>query len=321
MSGATLARFVLGRLLLGALLLFGVSAVVFFGVAALPGDAATQAAGLASPERVQQLQSEFGLTEPAWQRYLSWWHGVVDGSFGTSLPTGQPVSELLGEPLTASLVLGAAAGLIVLTLGTGAGIWAGVRPGSRPDRVVSTAALLALCSPEFVLATLVIVIFAKQLNWFPSVSLVPVGGTVLTDPSILVLPAVSLGIYAAGAMARLVRAAVRVAYEQPHVEAAVLAGIHPRLIVWRHVLPSAWGPIAQVSAQFLPYVLGGAVVVERVFGYPGVGSLLVDRVAARDEATVLTIVMLLSTLTVLGYVAADVCSHYFDRRAVGRAQV
>ncbi|OPX13639.1 ABC transporter permease [Gordonia sp. N1V] len=299
------------------LVVLGVNIVVFFGVAALPGDAATQAAGSASYTRVDDLRIEFGLDKPVWERYLQWWRGVFDGTLGTSLPGQQPVAQLIGEPLVRSLILAGIAALIAVVVGLGAGISAGFRPGSVTDRIISGAALVLISSPEFVVATVAILVFAYQLDWLPAVSLVPVGGNVLSAPQILVLPALCLGLYAAGSMARLVRAAVRVAADSPHVDAAVLAGLPTAAVLGRHVLPSAWGPIAQVGAQVVPYLIGGAVVIERVFGYPGIGSLLVDRIAARDEATVLTVVTLLAAVSVTAYVAADAVVAHYDRRSVG----
>lgn len=298
-------------------MLLGVSAAVFFGVAALPGDAATQAAGAQAPQRVAELRSQFGLDTPVWERYFYWWNAVAHGTFGTSLPSGEPVRDLLSEPVQASVALGVHAVAIMLVVGVGLGIWAGVSPDTMRDRGISFGALVAISSPEFVVATLAIVVFADQLGWFPSVSLLPIGGSVWDDPMILVLPALCLGFYGAAGLSRLVRGAVRVAYDQPYVASAELAGVSPVAVVRRHLLPTAWGPIAQAAAQFVPYVLGGAVVIERVFGYPGVGSLLVDRIAARDEAAVVTIVMALSLVTVFGYLLADACVSHFDRRMVG----
>ena len=298
----------------GSAILAGVSLAVYAGVSALPGDAATQVAGVSSADELARLRVEYGLDQPIWNRYASWVASVFDGSFGTSLPSGRPVASLLAEPVAASVSLAIPAALVMLVAGVGAGIWAGVRPGSRLDRTVGIGALLSISAPEFVAATLAIVVFADVLGWFPSVSLIPIGGSVWSDPVILVLPVLCLGLYGAGSLARLVRGAVRVSYDQPHVRSAELAGVAPGSVVVRHVLPTAWGPIAQAVAMFVPYLLGGAVVVERVFGYPGAGSLLVERIAARDTDTVMTVVAGLSLVTVAGYLLADLFSARLARR-------
>jgi peptide/nickel transport system permease protein len=182
--------------------------------------------------------------------------------------------------------------------------------------VLSSVALGAVAVPEFVIAGLFIALLAFGLGWFPAVSLVPLGGSPLDDPVILVLPVLTVATFAGMFGLRLVRAVVADAAVQPAVEAARLAGVAEHRVIRRHLLPTVIGPIVQVLALIVPFLVGGTVVVERVFGYPGLGSLLVDQINARDVTVVETIGLLMASSVILTFLVADVVADTHDRRLV-----
>jgi peptide/nickel transport system permease protein len=192
---------------------------------------------------------------------------------------------------------------LIVVVAVGAGLVAGSRPGARRDAAVSIASLSLLSVPEFVLAGLLITVFAFGLGWLPAVS---VGGDPLDRLDALVLPVATLVLVAGAYATRLVRAVVAEASRAPHVEAARLAGVPEWRVVRRHLMPGTVGPIAQVLALIVPYLVGGAVVVERIFNYPGLGALIADAVSARDAVLVEGAGLVLAATTVAALVIADV---------------
>lgn len=302
------------------MLLVVASAVVFWLLELAPGDAATQALGpRATAESLAELRAEYGLDRPATQRYLEWLGGMLGGDLGASVTSGRPVADVLAGPLSRTLALGACAGAGVLVVGVGGGIAAGVRPGGRRDRVLSRGALVGLGTPEFVAATFLVAVFALGLGWLPAVSLLPASGSVWERPEILVLPGLAITVAAGGYVLRLVRAVVATHAEAPHVEAARLDGVGPLTLLGRHLLPSALGPILGSVAIVVPYLVGGTVVVENVFAYPGLGQVLVTAIATRDQVLLQGVAMLLAGCTAVAYLLADVLSRAVDPRRTVRS--
>lgn len=296
-----------GRRLVGAvLLLLVVSILLFAAVELLPGDVATQILGQnATPERVALLRQELSLDQPAYVRYGRWLDGVLQGDFGAAATTDRTVAETIGARLPNSALMAGLAFGVIAFVAVGLGVASGRRAGGAVDVGVSTTALAAVSLPEFAVAGLLIAGLSFGLGWFPAVSLIPAGGTALDRPEILTLPVASLAIVGAAFGARLIRAVVADAARLPHVEAAHLAGVTDRRVMWRHLLPSAAGPIAQVLAFMVPYLVGGTVVVETVFSYPGIGTLLVDQIRQRDAPVVEAIGLLLAVAVVAGFLVAD----------------
>lgn len=287
-------------------MLVAVVFVIFAVLAALPGDAASRKLGMdATPEALAELRARYGLDRPLLERLFDWAGGVLRGDWGANLGTGAPVGEQLGTALARS---GAVIGLAlpaILLLGVGLGILTGLRPGSRLDRAVSITAVGIICTPEFVLGTLLALVFAGALHWLPAVSLVPVGGTVFDRPAILVLPAAAIALLGSAVLLRQVRALVARLSDAPHVEAARLAGIPELRVVTRHLLPGALPPLAQAVAATVPFLVGGAVVIERVFAYPGLGTMLVDSVTQREPNALMGCVVILVGASLAAYLLAD----------------
>jgi peptide/nickel transport system permease protein len=293
------------RLLVAVATLAVVSALLFAAVEVLPGDAARQSLGpTATPAQVQIRREQLNLDRPILVRYIDWVGGAVQGDLGTSLASRQPVRDLIGAPLGNTLALGTIALVTVTVLTLLGGLAAGSRPGARRDTAVSGTSLLVVSLPEFVVAGVLLSVFSWQLGWLPPVSLTPDGST-LSRPSTIVLPALSVVLVASAFAVRLARAAVADVGRLPHVEAARLQGIPEHRVLLRYVLPTALGPIAQVLAFVVPFLIGGTIVVERFFDYPGLGKLLADAVSARDLPVVEGIGLLLAGVVVVSLLIAD----------------
>lgn len=288
------------------LLLLVVSVLMFAAVAVLPGDpAAVILGGGATSSRLEALRQELRLDETAPQRYVYWLGRAVQGDFGKSVGTERPVTELIGDRLGASLTLGLLAFGLVIALSLPLGLWMGSRPGGRVDTGVSTASLLFLSVPEFVIAGLLLALFAFVLDLFPPVSLIPAGMSAISQPQLLVLPVLSLALPAAAWATRLVRASVLDAHRLPHVEAARLSGMAESRVLARHLLPSALAPMTQAFALLAGFVVGGAIVVENIFGFPGTGTLLVQAVGQRNVPVVQTLGLFMAAAVILAFLVAD----------------
>ncbi|MEZ5884117.1 MAG: ABC transporter permease [Paracoccaceae bacterium] len=274
---------VLQRLGIALITLVIVSFAVFFATALLPGDVAQILLGqAATPEAVAGLREAMGLNEPAFLRFLHWLGGLVSGDLGTSYVNNMPVTELIGDRLSNSLKLAGVTTVIsvpiALSLGIGAAMWR----GSVFDRLVSILTISVISVPEFMVATLAVLIFAVWLGWLPALSYgadVSSWGTMLRAYA---MPVITLGFVVSAQMIRMTRAAVIETINTPYVEMALLKGASRRRMVLVHALPNALGPIANAVALSLSYLVGGVIIVETIFNYPGVAKLMVDAVATRD---------------------------------------
>jgi peptide/nickel transport system permease protein len=260
-----------------------VSAVVFSISSLLPGDAAQEALGQsATPETVAALRAELGLDQPAHRRYWQWLTGMASGSPGMSLVSRRPVSELIGSRLPRSLLLAAVTTAVSVPIALLIGILSAMYNGSRIDRALNLLTLSMVAVPEFVVATLAVLVFAVKLQWLSALSAAPASPTLAEFLRAYAMPVVTLCFVVIAQMARMTRAAVIDQLDQPYVEMALLKGAGPTRVVLRHALPNAIGPIANAIALSLSYLLGGVVIVEVIFNYPGIASLMVDAVTNRD---------------------------------------
>ncbi|AWT26605.1 Glutathione transport system permease protein GsiC [Corynebacterium provencense] len=285
-----------------------VATVLYVVLALLPGDAASRKLGMdATPEALARLRHDYGLDQPLAQRWASWAGGILfHGDFGTVHGTGRQVIDQVSVAMSRTALVMALSLVGIMVLGVGLGVLAGIHAGSPLDRTARTAALLVLCTPEFVLGTGLALVFSARLKMLPAVSLVPVNGTVLDRPEVLVLPVLTVSLLGSAMLLRQVRAVVVRQSEAPHVEAARLAGLSGSRVLWRHLMPGVWGPVLQATAAVVPYLLGGAVVVEQVFGFPGLGSLLVDAVTAREPDLLMACIVIVVGVSLAVYRLADV---------------
>ena len=301
-----LARLIFLRLSRSVGLLLVISVLIFAATDILPGDAASQRLGeYFTPQRYAALRKTLGLDVPAPVRYLHWLAGMLHGDLGSSEITSRPVTSIIGGRLTSSMTLAGLSFAAIVVVSLTLGLVSGSKAGGRSDGAISVGTLIALSLPEFILAAVLIVTFASWLMVFPPISLVPAGGTPLDAPIILVLPVLTLTVAGASYSTRLVRAAVADASQLPHVEAARLAGLSRTRVLLRHLLPSALGPIVQVFASSAAFLVGGTIIVEQVFNYPGLGEGLVEAINNRDVIVVQGIAMLIAVAVVGSFLVAD----------------
>jgi len=278
-----MVRFLAVRLSLIILTLLVVSVIIFMVTEVLPGDAAQQQLGQsATPESLAALRASMGLDRPAYVRYFDWIGSALQGDLGESLKYKKPVAEVIGPRLYNSVILLIFAFVISVPTAVITGVWAGVRRNSFGDQFVSIMSLVGISLPEFVTGILFIVIFASWLDWLPSSSILLPGTSPLTRPSILVLPTLTMtGVLFAYIM-RMTRANVIDVMETDYVRTAILKGLPMRRIIFRHIIPNAMLPTISVIAVNIGWMLGGLIIVENVFAYPGIGSLLLVAIVSRD---------------------------------------
>jgi peptide/nickel transport system permease protein len=301
-------RLILRRLLVSLAVLWLVTLLVFIATLLLPGDPARAILGQqATPERIFALQHQLHLDAPVWQRYLDWLGGVFTGDLGTSTATQGSVNSLLGGRILASLVLLVAAAVISTPIGLVLGTWSAIRRGRAADHTISGISLVIAALPEFVIGVALIVLLSTTVfRIFPSVTLAPPGEPVWNSPSQLVLPVLTLVLVVTPYITRMMRATMTEVLDSGYVEMARLKGIPERVVITRHALPHAVGPVAQVVALQLAWLAGGVVVVEFLFRYPGIGQALIDAVTKRDVQVVQAITLLIAAVYIVVNLLADV---------------
>jgi peptide/nickel transport system permease protein len=300
-------KLVARRLAVAIVILAVISVAVFTATEFLPGDVAQVVLGQsATPEAVAGLRAAMHLDQPAYLRYFIWLHGLLSGNPGRSLVNDVPVATLISDRISNSLLLAAVTSAfcvpVALTLGITSAMW---RNGVY-DRLVSLLTLSAVAVPEFFVATLAVVVFAVHLHWLPALSTSPSIDSVGRFFRVFTLPVLSLSCVVIAQMVRMTRSAVIDALRQPYVEMAVLKGAGPARVVLLHALPNAVGPIANSMALSLSYLLGGVIVVEKIFGYPGLAQLLVDAVSTRDMPLVQAVAMMFCAGYLILVTIADV---------------
>jgi peptide/nickel transport system permease protein len=301
--------FIVRRLLLGLLVIFLVSVLVFIATQAL-GDPARAILGRdATPERLAALQKELNLNGSVLSQYLHWLTGLFSGDLGNSLAAQQPVTSLLSDRIVNSAVLVFTAALISIPVSVFIGAWSALRREKAFDNVSSNSMLLLAALPEFVVALVLVILFATTVfHFLPAISPVPPGERPWAHPLILVLPTLTLIIAVAPYVARIMRASMIEVLESDYIEMARLKGLPERVVLMRHALPNAIGPVFQVIAINLAYLAGGIVVVEYVFNYPGIGGQLQDSVVNHDIPVVQALAMLIAAIYVVLNLLADVAT-------------
>ncbi|MQS09849.1 ABC transporter permease [Streptomyces alkaliphilus] len=279
--------------------------VVFAATELLPGDAgATRDAGRATEEEIAARRAELGLDRPAPVRYLLWLGGLLTGDPGRSLITGRPVAEILGERLPATTAL-VVVSLLLTTLLTALALLLAHLRGGRGGAIA--AGLAAVPQPAW--AAILGGVLAGLLGWVPPVSLLPPGGSAWSSPQALVLPALTLALPSAAYATGLLQGVLADTLRRPHVVDAERRGLSPLAVLWRHVVPFLWVPALRVGALLAGGITAGTALVETIFGYPGIGGLLVSAVAVRDipvvqAAALPPILVLLAGILVADLVAA-----------------
>jgi peptide/nickel transport system permease protein len=305
--------FVLTRLGVGVLTLWVVSLLIFFGIEALPGDAATASLGSsATPELLDQYRADFGLDRPAIERYGDWLGGLLHGDLGRSFPSGTPVSDLIAGRIGYTATLAGITLLVLVPVGIVLGVWSGTREASATDRTVSAVTLVLAAIPEFVLAAIVLLVLAVWWPVFPSVSIIDTLRPLGQQLSVMVLPALTLVCAGAAQTSRMVRACMIDVLRQPYIAMARLKGVSERRVLWQHALPNALGPTLQIVALNVGWLFGGVVVVEAVFEFPGVGRALTQAVTTQDVATVQSLALLITAVFLVASIVADIAAAFLN---------
>ena len=302
--------FILRRLLLGILVLILVSVVVFLATQALPGDPARAILGRsATPASLAALRRQLHLDRPVIEQYLTWVTGLLHGNLGTSLAAQEPVTTLLSPRLVNSAVLVALAAVVSIPLSIAIGAWAAFKREKAFDTASSNLLLILAALPEFVVAVVLVILFATTVfHVLPAISTVPPGSRPWNNWVALVLPTLTLVIAVAPYVARIMRASMVEVLESDYVEMARLKGLPERTVLVRHALPNALGPVFQVIALNLAYLAGGIIVVEFVFNYTGVGSAIQEAVVNHDLPVVQALAMLIAAVYVILNLLADVAT-------------
>jgi peptide/nickel transport system permease protein len=308
-------RLIAQRLSLAVGTLLVVSAVVFFFTSVLPGDIAERVLGREStPQQRQIFRDHLHLDRPVWERYGLWVGGVARGDLGRSLVNDETVTATIGTSAKNTLFLSVFAFLLYIPVTLVLATVAALFRGKLPDSLISVVTLVGLSLPEFVLGTLLIFGFAVKLSLAPALSIVNPGDSLFTRLHATVLPAVTLMVAMAVYAIRMLRDNLIDVLDSEYVRMATLKGVPRWRVVARHALPNSLGPALNVTALNLTYLIGGVVVVESVFSYPGLGKLLVDSISVRDVPVVEATALLASAVYILANLVADVLSMVLNPR-------
>jgi peptide/nickel transport system permease protein len=291
--GQEVARFLFQRIALGALVIVFASALTFFFVNLAPGGPASVMRFDVTAEQREALIKRMGLDKPVTQRYVEWVTGAVRGDFGTSLLTDEPVTQRIGERLPNTLTLAGAAFVLSVVLGIPIGLIQALRRGSPLDHVLSFLSAVGLAVPVFWLGIVLILIFSVSLHVLPSAGVTGITTDTLFDRAQhLVLPAVVLASTVLPTIVRFMRSAAIEVLHEDYIRTAESKGLEPRVVVTRHVLRNALVPVVSALGALVPRLLGGAVVTEAVFSWPGLGRLALEAAQGRDypHITGLTVV-------------------------------
>jgi peptide/nickel transport system permease protein len=301
-----MGRFLLKRLGLAAITLFLLSVIVFFGTQVLPGNVGRRILGpFADQAAVDALNERLGTDRGLLTQYWDWLSGLFTGDFGTSLSQNVPVTELIGNALVNSLKLAAFAFVLVVPLAIVGGIVAALKRDRLSDRVITIGGLSLSVVPEFVSGIILILVFGLWLEWFPVSARAPEGSSILTQLEYLFLPALTLVILLFGYIARITRAGTIEALDADYTRTAVLKGLPRRAVLRRHVLRNSLLPTIAVVATQTGYLIGGLVVVETLFNYPGMGRLIVTAATQKDMPLLEAGVLIVGAIFLIAMLFAD----------------
>jgi peptide/nickel transport system permease protein len=304
--------FIIRRVVTGIATLFVVSILIFLATNILPGNAVTVILGRsAKPAVVHRLEAQLNLDHSVIDRYFTWLGGAVHGDFGNSVVAeveqkpNTAVSSTLGTPLWNSFVLAALTTILLIPLTLVLGALAGIKAGRAADHVISFPALVTGGLPEFVTGTILIYVFFNKLGLLPPVALLNPGESPFSNLKALILPVLTLLAVATGAGVRQVRAGMIETLQQNYIDFARLNGVSERRVLRRYALRNALAPSVQIIAQNLQYLVGGIIIVESVFSYPGIGTYLVNAVTSRDVIEIQAAAVILAALYIAINLIAD----------------
>ncbi len=310
-------KFIINRVLLMIPILLGVSLVTFVIVRSIPGDPVRVLIGFdqrATPEQIENIRHSYGLDQPLPVQYLKWMGHVVQGDLGASLRTKRPLTTELGLrlPVTAELtilaaILGAIPALIL-------GVTAALRRNTRFDWMTTAFTMIGISVPNFLLATVLVLLFSFKLKWLPPVGYTPFTEEPLQNLKTMILPAISLAMPFMAILMRFTRSSVLEVVGQEYVRVARAKGLPKRRVLLRHILPNAGIPILTIAGIQVAALLGGTVIVEQIFGLPGVGRYIYEAISNRDYPVVQSVVLVMATIFVAVSLIVDVLYAVLDPR-------
>jgi peptide/nickel transport system permease protein len=306
---------VLERLGLAAFTMAFIAVITFSGLQLMPGDACTVHLGRgASDTALANCRARMGLDQPATTRFLQWTGNALQGDLGVSVQRGKPISDIVGWRLRNTLILSAMAALMGIPLALFLGVVSGLGRDGPVDIGISTLAIFGMTVPEFISGTLMILIFSVTLQWTAGVVLAGYRAPVLELVRASILPAATLTFILAAHILRMVRASIIEVLQSEFVLMARLKGVPRRQIIWRHVVPNALLPAISVIGLTAAWLLGGVVIVESVFNYPGLGRLAVDAVADQDLPLVQAIALLFGVIYIVVNLMSDLLAMALNPR-------
>ena len=311
-----MSRFILRRLAQMLPVLLAASLCIFAMIYAVPGGPVGSLVGEnATPEQVAAATRQLGLDRPLPAQYAAWLSKVLTGDLGVSIHSREPVLALIGQRLPATVQLGLSATLIGLLLGVPMAVASALKPGTLLDRLLSGAGALALGVPTFWLGILLILLFAVELRWLPSASAyVPFWRSPAGMAANTVLPALTLGVYVSGIFARFLRASLIGELKADYVRTARAKGLPERQIITLHVMRNALLPFVTIVGLMMASFIGGTVVTEAVFTYPGLGRLLIDAIGQRDYPLIQGCILVVLVVYMLINLMVDVLYAFIDPR-------
>ena len=302
-------RMVIQRFLIGIVTLWVVSVLVFVGTSILPGDVAEIVLGqAATPESLAAYRAERGLDQPLVFQYFGWLGGMVTGDLGTSKAGGASIASLIDGRLSNTMYLAAVVAIIAVPLSIVLGLLAAMYPGTWIDRVLTFGTLSLISVPEFFIATFMVLILAVNLHWLPAIAHVSPEDSFLQTLRGLAMPLITLIIVVSAQMIRMTRAGILNVMNSPYIEMAILKGVPRKRIILRHAFFNAIGPIVNVVALNLAYLVSGVVIVETIFAYPGLAKLMIDGVQTRDLPLVQACAMIFCGTYVVLIILADIAA-------------
>ncbi|MCY4149644.1 MAG: ABC transporter permease [Gammaproteobacteria bacterium] len=302
-------KMVLRRIAIGFATLVVVSIIVFLMTSVLPGDVAQIILGQsATPETLAALRKELGMDQPGYVRYFQWLGNMATGDLGISKAGGATIESLISGRLGNTMVMSGLVAAISIPISIALGLWAAMHPGALLDRIVTFGTLSLISVPEFFIATILVLILAVELHWLPATTYLTGDETFLEFFKAMAMPLITLVIVVSAQMIRMTRAGILNVMSSPYIEMAILKGVPRRRIILRHAFFNAIGPIVNVIALNLAYLVSGVVVVETIFSYPGLAKLMIDGVQTRDLPLVQACAMIFCGAYVILILMADVAS-------------
>ncbi|MBI3952091.1 MAG: ABC transporter permease [Acidobacteria bacterium] len=304
---STLIRVLLRRLVLVLPVVWAVVTLVFLLIHIVPGDPVLNYLGeRATPQQVAEMRHRFGLDLPLWQQYVNYWQQLLTGDLGVSFFDRRPVIDKILGRYPATIELAIAALVISVVLSIPLGVTAATHQGKLTDNIASVVSLVGISLPNFALGPLVILLFAVKLRWLPASG---IGG-----PRYLILPAITLGAALAAILTRMVRSSVIEELGQDYVKTARAKGLPEQIVIYKHVLKNGLIPVVTIVGLQFGVLLGGAIITERIFNWPGIGTLTIEAIEARDYPLVQGCILVIALTYVLVNTATDLMYRVLDPR-------